>query len=428
MTSRVNRHVVLVMRTGLQIRYDHVDTMFRLGLTIHLVTEDKAARDDPRYSTVRLIGTGLSTDAVADLVAVALRETGSEFAITFQETDIVAVGLANAAHGVAWSRPEADAIARDKTLQRAHLAAHGLPSPRFVEVGDRDVDPALIAPLGLPCVVKPSRGASSTHVELVEDPARIPEVLDGIAALAASGEGNFYDSMPEKWALVEEYLPGREVTCDGVVVDGRFHLGGVNTKQLPHPPWFEEDLYVLPHGDPAVEAEITAVMEDLARSLDVRVALLNAEFRQGADGGYRVVEFSTRISGGHVYRHVRDVHAVDLVELFLLAAFGEGPAATELAEQRHPGRLATCIKFVYRDGVVEENWAGDARYSPSFREYYALAKRGETVRSAPHGFDICGLLSVWGPYDPENHPAGIHHIADEVLSQVHLDVRPLDRS
>ncbi|MDQ3403487.1 MAG: ATP-grasp domain-containing protein [Actinomycetota bacterium] len=424
MTTLANRPVVLVMRVGLQIRYDHVETMFRLGLEIHLLTEDKNARDDPRYASVRLLPGGLNVAAVVEEIRLELASSGAAFAMTFNETDIESVGAANAAHGVAWSRPLADEIARDKTLQRAHLARNGLPSPAFIEVGDRQVDQEEVARLGLPCIVKPSRGASSTHVELVDDPARIPVVLDGIAELARSGSRNYYDSVPEHWALIEEYLPGKEITCDGVVVDGRFHLGGVNTKVLPNPPWFEEDLYVLPHGDPAVEETIAATMSDLARSLDLRVSLLNAEFRQDRDGAYRVVEFSTRPSGGHVYRNVRDVHAVDLVELFLLAAFGEGAAATEQALQRHPGRLATCIKFIYRTGEVVENWAGEAKYSPNFREYYATARRGDSVRSAPDGFDICGLLSVWGPYDPANHPAAIYRVADEVLGQLRLEVRP----
>jgi len=39
--------------------------------------------------------------------------------------------------------------------------------------------------------------------------------------------------------LLEEYLPGREVTLDGVVLDGEFILGGICDKLGSEGPFFE---------------------------------------------------------------------------------------------------------------------------------------------------------------------------------------------
>jgi len=424
MTHLFGRPVVLVMRVGLAIRDDHVETMFRLGLAVHLLTEDSGALADPRFASVRLLAPTLTADALTDEIVTALRETGGEFAVTFYETDIVAVGRANRRHGVAWSRPDADGTARDKSRQRAHLAAHGLPSPLSIGVGDVRVDAGVFARVGLPCIVKPTHGAGSALVELVADPARAGTLLAEIRELTTTGEEHFYDGTPATWALIEEYLPGEEVTCDGVVIDGEFFLGGVHSKVLPNPPWFDEDLYTLPYGDPGTEAELSRVMSELAATLELDVALVNAELRRGADGAFRIVEFSTRISGGHVYRNIRDAHAVDLVELFLRDAAGDRDRARAQARQRHPGRVATCVKFVYRTGVVAANSAGRARTSPHFRQYYPVAGPGERVAGAPYGFDPCGLLSVWGPYDPAEHPVAIHRAAADCADLLHLDVRP----
>jgi biotin carboxylase len=425
--SYLNRPVVLVLRNYLMIRNDHIEAMFQTGLAIHLITDEKSTLDDPRYASVRILPPGASADQLTDEILTALKETGAPFAVTFYEMDIVSVGEANARHGVSWSRPEADRIARDKSLQRAHLLAHGLPTPLSIRIGnDTDVDAAM-AQVGTPFVVKPTRGAGSANVELVSDPDRAREVLGEIRDIAHTGAEHFYDSgMPETWALIEEYLPGDEITVDGAVVDGRFVLAGINTKSLPNPPCFEEDLYVMPFGDAAAEATVDGLMQKLVQSLDLQTALVNAELRQGADGAFRFVEFSTRISGGHVYRNIRDVHAVDLVAIFLTAAFGDTEDAMQLATARHPGRVATCIRFIYRTGVIEENSAGDALRDPHFREYYAINGRGDHVWAAPLGFEPIGLLSVRGHYDPATHPAAIIDVALACEAELNLKVLPFD--
>lgn len=427
MTNYLNRPIVLVMRIGLSIRYDHVEAMFQAGLAIHLLTEDPTAAADPRFASVRLLPKDTTTDSLVDEIVTELKDTGSDYAVTFLEIDIVAVGLANQRHGVVWARPEADRVARDKSLQRAHLRAAGLPTPLSLPVGDDSDLDAILAQVGPKFVVKPTRASSSAKVELVDSRARAQELFDEIRAIAHSNHSHFYDDgVPVAWALVEEFLPGDEITADGVVIDGRFYLGGVNTKSLPHPPGFEEDLYVLPYPDRDEEQAVTGLMQQLVESLDIQVAIVNAELRRDAAGAFRFVEFSTRISGGHVYRHIRDVHAVDLVDIFLTAGFGDTEQARAQAENRHPGRLATCIKFLYRTGVMERNMPGEAARDPQFRRYYAIARPGQDVWAAPEGYDPVALLSVWGHYDPATHPGAILETAQRMEGELDLQVRPFD--
>lgn len=427
MKSYLNRPVVLVLRNYLLIRNDHIEAMFQAGLAIHLLTDEKSTLDDPRYASVRILPPDAPAEELTEEILTALRETGAPFAVTFYEMDIVSVGEANARHGVTWSRPEVDRIARDKSLQRAHLLAHGLPTPLSIKIGDgSDIDAALTQ-VGTPFVVKPTRGAGSSNVELVEDPKRARALLEEIRDLAHTGAEHFYDNgFPETWALIEEYLPGDEITVDGAVIDGKFVLAGINTKSFPSPPCFEEDLYVMPFGDAEAEANVDGLMQKLVQTLGLQTALVNAELRRGADGAFRFVEFSTRISGGHVYRNIRDVHAVDLVAIFLAAAFGDTEEAMEMAGARHPGRVATCIRFIYRTGVIEENSAGYALRNPNFREYYAINGRGDHVWSAPLGFEPIGLLAVRGRYDPATHPAAIVETALECEAELNLKVRPFD--
>lgn len=427
MTALHGYPVTLVMRTGLVARYDHCEAMFQQCLRIHLLTEEVAAVADPRFASVTVLHPATTADDLVELTLKVMSETGSGFAVTFLETDIVAVGRANQLYGLRWSRPEADMIARDKARQRAHLKAHGLPSPTAVPIAELPATDSIFDLVGRPCVVKPTRAQQSSLVQLVGDLPRLRTALGAISRLAQSREQHFFDEgKPDSWALVEEYLPGEEITCDGVVVEGDFFLGGVHSKVLSDPPWFEEDLYTLPYGNSAVEAAITEQMKRLARSLDLHTAMLNAELRRAADGQFKVVEFSTRVSGGHVYRNIRDVHNIDLVRIFIEAAAGNVQSARQHAASRHPARLATCIKFLYKSGVVVENSVGDAARDPAFRQYYPLATKGGEVRAAPDGFEICGLLSVWGHYEPADHPTRIRHAAARVAQRLSVDVRPFD--
>lgn len=380
---------------------------------------------DPRFASIHTVPGDLTMEGLADVTLRVLRASGSPCAVTFQETDIAAVGLANHRHGVSWARPDADAIARDKCRQRRHLAAHGLPAPAFLEVRNAEEAVDRLGRGGAnpwPRIVKPTHAASSSHVQLVRTSADAANALDRIQELASSRQHNFYDGVPEVWALVEEYLPGEEVTCDGVVIDGTFHLGGIHSKRLRAEPWFEEDLYTLPFDHGASEEQITGIASRLAESLRLQHCLFNVELRRDALGAFRVVEFSTRISGGHVYRNILDVHAVDLVELFLQAVLGDPTGAGDRARRRHPGRMATCIRMVYRTGRVVTNAAGRAGTDPRFRAYYPLAAPGSSVASAPAGFDICGLLSVRGRLVLAEHPQRIHETARQLEEMLDLEV------
>jgi len=98
----------------------------------------------------------------------------------------------------------ASSIAMDKTMTKRVWLAEGLPTPRYVLL-QRDalaaVDPsALVAALGLPLIVKPSREGSSIGVTKVTDLSQIADALREAAACDSD-------------ILCEQYVVGDEVTC-----------------------------------------------------------------------------------------------------------------------------------------------------------------------------------------------------------------------
>jgi D-alanine-D-alanine ligase len=108
-------------------------------------------------------------------------------------------GLAYVGSGVG-----ASAIAMDKTRAREVAAAHGVPLPNAVEIGGVTVSEALervLERLAPPVVVKAPVGGSSLEVTIAPDREALAAALD--QHLAAPGGR----------ALVEERIPGPEITC-----------------------------------------------------------------------------------------------------------------------------------------------------------------------------------------------------------------------
>ncbi|MFL5344424.1 MAG: acetyl-CoA carboxylase biotin carboxylase subunit family protein [Hyalangium sp.] len=389
--------ILLVMRKGYRIHGDHIETMRRFGLSIHLLTEVPQAAEDARFATAVVI----SGEAKARAVELGLEHCqahGIRFAVTFQETDIEVCAAINAKLGARTTPLSSAMTARDKSQQRRFLAQHKLPSPASIEVSGIADACAAARRMGYPVVVKPTRAASSIQVALVSDEEALSARLESIQELARSGAGNYYQGSAGAFALVEEFLPGNEVTLDGVVVDGRFYLGGIHNKMRMPGPFFEEDLYSLPFKHPDAEPALASLAARICEALGLENALFNVELRQDVRGEYRVVEFSPRISGGHVYRNIRDVYLIDLVAAHIVSCIPELAPLREYALRRSAPRMATCVKFVYRNGRVVENHAGKAGGADAFTAYYPAAAVGSVIHSAPKGFDIAGLLSVKGKY------------------------------
>lgn len=95
----------------------------------------------------------------------------------------------------------ADAVSLDKTLTKIVWQSHGLPTPRFVEIGINEKP--YVEGLTFPVIVKPNSEGSSKGVfndNLIEDPGKLVAKISEIKKKFGNG------------VLVEEFMPGREFT------------------------------------------------------------------------------------------------------------------------------------------------------------------------------------------------------------------------
>jgi D-alanine-D-alanine ligase len=115
------------------------------------------------------------------------------------------------------STPGACRLAFDKMVAKAHLAAAGvtgapsvaLPHATFRDLGAKAVLDALVGRIGIPLVVKPTRGGSALGVTIVHDPADLPAAMVGCFSYGDT-------------AMLEAFVDGTEVAVSVVEdADGR---------------------------------------------------------------------------------------------------------------------------------------------------------------------------------------------------------------
>jgi D-alanine-D-alanine ligase len=98
----------------------------------------------------------------------------------------------------------ASALAMDKAATKDMFLQHGVPTPKWLIVGNNENDFDLIKTkiqneFGYPCVVKPNDQGSTVGLTICKDDASVEEAVK--KALEFSSK-----------ALIEEYIPGRELT------------------------------------------------------------------------------------------------------------------------------------------------------------------------------------------------------------------------
>ena len=219
--------------------------------------------EDPGASAQRLVGTIGQVDSV---VAV--------------DSQMLPLAARLAAElGLAHNPVEAVEAAANKAPQRQAWAEHGVAQPAFRSWPPMQTSEALGAAaraLGFPCVVKPVSLSGSRGVIRADDAAGVlaaARVIRGI--LAEVGRAD------RKPILIEEFVPGWELSIDGLLTDGVLAVTAIFDKpDTPDGPTFEETMLVTPSRlAPPLLAVAERLAERAAAGLGLRYGPIHAELR-----------------------------------------------------------------------------------------------------------------------------------------------------
>jgi biotin carboxylase len=225
-------------------------------------------------------------------------------------------------------------LATSKLRQRERFAEAGVPHPRHVVCTTVEEAGMAAAELGYPCVVKAPDRQGQKGLVLVPG----EELLEDAFALAL-GESR------SSVVLVEELVPGREVTVNAFSVDGHLTPLTVTDRVVAEPPAFG---VALAHVWPSSLApeEVGAAVEAARQAAEAIGVERGPTYTQVVVGerGAHVVELAARLGGGHDAELCRAVLGVDLNGLALAAALGEPVEDEQLRPVRRAG--GGCTRFL----------------------------------------------------------------------------------
>ena len=381
--------VLLLLPTTTYRAHDFLEAAARLHLDVTVGTEETSALEgaNPR---------GLLTLDFRDPAACArrvedfARDVRVDAVVGVDEESTVAAAAISARLALPSNPPGAAVAAWHKGTLRRRLAAHDVPQPAF-RLFSRDEPPAgAAAAIRYPCVLKPTFLAGSRGVIRADGPEDFAAAWERIGRILDLPEVARRGGKLAREILVEEFVPGRELSLEGLLARGALSVLALFDKPDPlDGPFFEETIYVTPSRRPAEEQ--TAIRELVAagaRALGLVEGPVHAEVRWGP-AGPRLIEIAARSIGGLCSRTLSFGTGMSLEEIILRSAL-RLPVETLERERTAAGVLMIPIP---RAGVLESVGGLErAKAVPGIVDAVVSAHPGQRLVPLPEGSRYLGFV------------------------------------
>ncbi len=339
----------------------------------------------------RLIPIDLCDDqAAANRIVEAAGLRSIDAIVPVDDHGVVAAAIAAAELGLIHNPAAAVGATRDKSTLRAKVGS-AVRQPAFTVAGLRADLSQIGRTLGYPVVAKPLSMSASIGVIRADDEDSLERAVDTIRHILTTAGAN-----PNESILVERYVPGPEVSIDGLIHEGEWTTLAIFDKPDPMDgPHFEETLFVTPsrhHQD--VVSEIEAVAAAAVGAVGLRTGAVHAEMR--IDGTKVVlIELAARTIGGLCGRALRfGLTSTSVEQLIIRNALGEDIRNIR-RESTSSGvaMLPVPAKGTLRKiGGVEE-----ARLVAGISAVDITARPGDVVRPLPYDGTYLGFVFARAP-------------------------------
>jgi biotin carboxylase len=398
--------LILLLPTATYRAADFLTAARALGAEVVVASERRLVSMGDAQLTLDLC----RPEAAAEAIAALAEERPLDAVVAVDDQGVRVAALAAARLGLPGNPPEAAAATRDKAAMRGAFAAAGVPQPEHRTVGPGDDPAAVAADLGLPCVVKPLSLSASRGVIRADDPRAAAAAVARVRAiLAEAGED------PDEALLIERYVPGAEVSVEGLLRAGALETLAVFDKPDPlEGPYFEETIFTTPSRLPGgVVAAVTRMTADACAALGLREGPVHAELRTDGERVW-MLELAARSIGGLCSRSLRFGLGVSLEEVILRHALG-----LPRGDLRREGAASGVMMLpIPRAGVLREVRGQDeARAVPGIAGLEISIGRDRPVRPLPEGDRYLGFLFARG-----QTPAQVEHALRAAHGRLEIDI------
>ena len=282
--------------------------------------------------------------------------------------------------------PETATLSTSKLRQRERFAEAGVPQPEYETCSGAAEAASAAERIGFPCVIKAPDRQGQRGLTLVNSSGDVEEAVR--IALDASRSATL---------LVEELVPGREVTVNAFSLNGHFHPLTVTDRLTAALPAFGVALtHVWPSElEPAQIGAVIDAASSAARAVGIENGPSYTQVMVGPDGP-RVGELAARLGGGHDAELCRVALGVDLNGAALSAALGEEIPPATLAPVAKVG--GACVRFLVppRGELREVSGVEEAFASEGIRGIRIYRRPGHVFGELRRGADRAGAILAVG--------------------------------
>lgn len=217
---------------------------------------------------------------------------GNIVGVSTMGSDIPEIVAAVAQHLGTPGIKEKDAqVAADKLLMKERLAEHGVPIPWFCEIDSYEALKEIIEERGSSLVIKPNDRSGSRGVFLLDDQSDVRDLFDKARDFSFSGR-----------VMVEEFLPGLQISTETIMVDGRGYTRGFADRNYSlldrfRPQIMENGGWVPSVLNPHDRAAVDGLAERASLALGVRDGSTKGDVVMTPEGP-KMIEMAARLSGG----------------------------------------------------------------------------------------------------------------------------------
>ena len=325
-----------------------------------------------------------------------MAQSGPVGAVVAADTPMLVLAAAVAERmGLPHNPVEAVIAATDKATQRRQWALAAVAQPAFrIVPADAPEDSVRLAAaeVGFPCVVKAVSLSASQGILRADGPAAAVAAARRVRRVLATARRPRGEPL-----LVEEYVPGRELSIDGLLTAGDLTITAVFDKPCtPEGPTFEETVLTTPSRLPEpVLAAAVAAAGRAARTLGLIHGPIHAELRiDDRGGGARpaLLELAARSIGGLCSRVLHFPGGITLEELVLANAVGRP------VPRHHAARPSGVLMLpIPRPGVLRAvEGRSDAAGTPGITGLTITIPAGQRVQPLPEGDRYLGFIFAEG--------------------------------
>jgi predicted ATP-grasp superfamily ATP-dependent carboligase len=419
-TNNKKRLLLFTSKLGYQTR-SFAEAAQKLGVELVFVTDRCGRLDDP-WGDHAIPVHFEKPEAAAAAVLQAQRGQALDGVLALGDRPALAAAYTARGLGVLHNYPASVEACRSKQRMREVFREAGMRVPWFRTLPLTPTPEPALAGIAFPCVLKPLSLSASTGVIRANSREEFLAAAERIRRLLDSPEVQATHEPHLDHILVEGYIPGQEVSVEGLLTEGALRVLAIFDKPDPlEGPFFEETIYVTPSRlSPDEQRAIVRAAEEAVRALGLLHGPVHVELRVNDDGVWPL-EVAPRPIGGLCSRALRfeaDAAAepIFLEELLLRHALGLLGGAWP----REVTASGVMMIPVPKGGVLERVEGEEAaRATPGITELQITARLHDYIAAWPEGSSYLGFLFARG-----EGAAEVEAALRQAHAQLHFTLAP----